>query len=86
MKTEELGEKLAKRGIPRKWYSLNGYSEEAFCIEKLKEGDWGFYYGERGLKEPITHLQSEEDACAELWTRMLKKWDRVKETLLRKKQ
>jgi hypothetical protein len=86
MKREELGKRLEKRDIPRKWYSLYGYSEEAFCIEKLSENEWIFYYGERDLKEPLTRFDNEEDACAEMWSVMLKKMDRVMRLLSEKKK
>ena len=56
-------------GIPSVYYSLNGYSEEAICIE-CNNGSWVVYNGERGNKYNINKYKNIQDACANLILRL----------------
>lgn len=76
MTIAELKTKLHERKVPLGWYSLEGYAEEAYCIEKIAASEWIIYYGERGNKERIKTFTNEENAYAELWELILKKSER----------
>lgn len=73
MNIDELEELLEKHEIPYSWYYLYGpqyTKEQKTCIEK--RGDtWSVYYFERGLESNVNNFNNENDACIELYNRMI---------------
>lgn len=51
---EILKHVLDEEGIPRQYYSLEGYAEEAICMEK-SDDNYIVYVGERGNKDDISN-------------------------------
>lgn len=56
-------------GIPSVYYSFNGYSEDAICIEHSADM-WIVYNGERGNKYNISKYSDIQDACCNLILRL----------------
>lgn len=56
-------------GIPPVYYSFNGYSEDAICIER-SSGMWIVYNGEKGNKYNINKYSDILDACNNLILRI----------------
>lgn len=71
MKINELKQKLQARNVPAGYYSLNGYADDALCIEQVGS-EWIVYDGERGKKHRVRTFQNEEDACAEFWSQIVR--------------
>ena len=72
MKIDELNKLLLIKNVPKEAYSLaGGLPNEAFCLEKLKEG-WHVYYSERGNKNTIGKYLHEEEACEALLNKLIK--------------
>lgn len=71
MKIDELKQKLQARNVPVGYYSLHGYADDALCIEHLAS-EWIVYDGERGKKRRVKTFQTEEEACAEFWSQILR--------------
>lgn len=59
---EALQEKLINAKIPKEYYNLNGYKEEALCMER-SDNIWLVYEGERGNKFNVEEFNNEADAC-----------------------
>lgn len=57
-----LQERLNKMKVPKEFYSLGKYKEEALCLEQ-NGGMWIIYEGERGNKYNPRKYQSEYEAC-----------------------
>lgn len=55
--------------IPVELYSIGGYREESFCIEK-QLNNWIVYIGERGNKHDIKYFYNAKQACLELISRV----------------
>lgn len=64
-----LKEVLNFFGIPSVYYSINGYSEDAVCIE-YKENNWIVYSGERGKKYNTRYFKDIIQACNEVICRL----------------
>lgn len=60
---------LIQSDIPAQYYSLNGFCEEAICIE-LSGEYWSVYHGERGNKYEIERYANLNDACIEMLKRL----------------
>ena len=45
----EVLNELLSESVPNRYYSLNGYGEEAICLEQTDDA-WTVYNGERGQK------------------------------------
>ena len=62
---EVLKEVLDNEGIPRQYYSLEGYSEEAICMEKNNK-NYIVYNGERGNKYDVSKYSNISKALLKL--------------------
>lgn len=62
MKINELRLKLEKLGVPRRVYSLSGWSDERLCLEKRDEV-WDVFFVERGQKRAARTFETEDQAC-----------------------
>ncbi len=60
---------LDYNGIPSIYYNLDGYSEEAVCIEQ-NDNYWMVYNGERGNKYNVRKYKNVQDACLDLILRI----------------
>ena len=59
--------------IPKVYYSLNGYREDAVCIEyDADKHSWIIYNGERGEKYNIEYFSDIEEVCKEMICRLSK--------------
>lgn len=56
-------------GVSSNLYSLNGYSEDRFCIEP-ENGRWIVYIGSRGNKNSLTTHKTCAEACSRLIERV----------------
>ncbi len=65
----ELKEVLDSIGIPSVYYSFNGYSEDAVCIE-YNNNCWMVYNGERGNKYNINKYDNIQDASFNMILRL----------------
>lgn len=63
-----LNEILEKHNIPKEYYSLTQYCDEAICLEKKIY--WYVYHGERGNKYEIETFNNLNDACIEMIKRL----------------
>jgi hypothetical protein len=61
-------------GIPKSYYCLNGYQEEAACITK-QENKWIVFEGERAIKYNIKQFENIKDACIDIIKRIAKSND-----------
>lgn len=55
--------------IPSDYYSLNGYSEDAICIER-SDGMWIVYNGEKGNKYNLKKYRATLEACIDMILRI----------------
>lgn len=62
MNRDELKAKLESSGVRLDAYSLNGPSDEAYCLESSGTG-WVVYYSERGIESGKKTFGSEAEAC-----------------------
>lgn len=64
MNVKELGALFQRNGVPDYYYVLDGSlgPGECYGLEKT-EGDWSVYYSERGAKNPLNRVASEDAAC-----------------------
>lgn len=67
---ETLKKVLEKYGLPASYYSFNGYSEEAVCLEKM-DWFWICFNAERGNKFNVVRVSNLEDACVHLIQRVV---------------
>ena len=67
MDKTELRLRLEASGIRADSYSLNGPSEEAYCLGSAG-GRWEVYYFERGIETGKREFTSEAQACEHLLT------------------
>lgn len=64
---------LEENKIPYAWYYLYGPAytkEQKTCIEK-REDKWLVYYYERGKESKVKSFNNENDACNELYDRLM---------------
>ncbi len=62
MDTIQLQRELESCGVRVDSYSLDGSSEEAYCLE-FSAGKWSVYYCERGIETNKRDFVSEAEAC-----------------------
>lgn len=55
--------------IPSDYYSLNGYNEDAICIER-SDGVWIVYNGEKGNKYNLKEYRATLEACFDMILRI----------------
>lgn len=60
---------VLENNIPKQYYSIRAYSEEAICIEK-QDSEWIVYCGERGNKYDIKSFSIIKEACFDLISRV----------------
>jgi hypothetical protein len=64
MKASELDRRLRDEGCNPSTYSIFNSSHDAWCLD-FRGGKWVIFYSERGIDSPPIHSgDSEEDACA----------------------
>jgi hypothetical protein len=56
-------------GVPKHYYSLDGYQEESVCMSK-QDGKWIVFEGERASKYNIQEFSNIKDACIECIRRL----------------
>lgn len=54
--------KMGELGIPKNYYSIGKYGEEALCII-YEDGKWHVFEGERGKRFNLHSFENELDAC-----------------------
>lgn len=54
--------RLERANIPQESYSLDGYKEDALCVES-EDGKWYIYEATRGRKGNLHSFVKEKDAC-----------------------
>lgn len=76
MNKEELKLKLNNIGIPHDWYFVDDYGNDDQRLCLMKDMDkWLVYYSERGSKLRLKEFEREEDACDDLYSRLIDKLD-----------
>jgi hypothetical protein len=72
MTVKDLAERLKRENIPENCYTLEGgLPNEKWCLEKTPSG-WDIYYSERGIRNQLRHLTSEEKACDYFYDELIK--------------
>jgi hypothetical protein len=59
----ELADALDRIGISRQLFVLGGDAEYAWCVEQAPDGAWEVFWMERGNKNNLVRLPTEEAAC-----------------------
>lgn len=57
-----LKEKLESRKVPKSYYKIGSYGEEALCILS-ENGKWVVFEGEHGRRYNVHLFENECDAC-----------------------
>lgn len=73
MKKEELRNCLKDKKIPEYYYNLDiaGEIDQRVCLEFNGKG-WIVYYSERGKKFDLTKYETEDEACDDVYNRLVK--------------
>lgn len=67
--TNSLKERLEDRHVPKSYYRIGSYGEEALCI--LPEaGKWVVFEGEHGQRYNLHLFENESEACLYFWNRI----------------
>jgi hypothetical protein len=66
----ELANALDQIGISRQVLALGGHAEYSWCVEQTEDGAWEVYWQERGNKNNLVRLPSEDAACLLLLGRL----------------
>ena len=77
MTVTELEALLRRNGVPDEYYVLDGGlgSGECYGIE-ASGGEWVLYYSERGTKNPLDRVPSEDAACRLMITHLNRSMER----------
>ena len=59
---DKLKEELERTRIPKSYYRIGSYGEEALCI-LIENNKWIVFEGERGQRYNAHFFDSEQDAC-----------------------
>lgn len=70
MNVAELAGALDQIGVSRQVVALGGSAEYAWCVEQADDDAWEVYWLERGNKNNLVRLPSEEAACFYLLGRL----------------
>ncbi len=70
MNLAELADALDRIGISREVLALGGHAEYAWCVEPAEDGAWEVYWQERGNKNNLVRLPTEDAACLLLLGRL----------------
>lgn len=66
---KSLKERLEERKVPKSYYRIGTYGEEALCI--INEDDnWVVFEGEHGQRYNIHSFGNESEACLYFWNRI----------------
>lgn len=60
---DKLKEELERVKIPKSYYRIGLYGEEALCI-LVENNRWIVFEGERGQRYNVHFFDSEQDACS----------------------
>lgn len=60
--SNSLKEKLETQKVPKSYYRIGSYGEEALCIV-FENNQWVVFEGERGQKYNLHAFESESEAC-----------------------
>ncbi|MCF4123218.1 hypothetical protein L1785_19800 [Antribacter sp. KLBMP9083] len=71
MHVSELLEELRSRGVPEDAYSIGQDRNDSYCLTGAY-GTWQVYYSERGLRRSERIHASEDAACRDLLSRLLR--------------
>jgi hypothetical protein len=66
----ELAEALHHIGISPQVLALGGHAEYSWCVEQADDGAWEVYWQERGNKNNLVRLPTEDAACLILLGRL----------------
>lgn len=64
-----LKEGLEDRRVPKSYYRIGAYGEEALCILP-EDGKWVVFEGEHGQRYNVHSFESESEACLFFWKRL----------------
>ncbi len=64
-----LKEKLEGIKVPKSYYRIGSYGEEALCI-LFENNQWVVFEGERGQRYNVHFFDQEREACLYFWNRI----------------
>ena len=67
--TNTLKERLEERKVPKSYYRIGSYGEEALCII-FEEYKWIVFEGEHGQRYNVHTFEKESEACLFFWERI----------------
>lgn len=70
MNLAELADALDRIGVSPEVVALGGHAEYCWCVERAEDGAWEVYWQERGNKNNLVRLPSEEAAAFHLLGRL----------------
>ena len=70
MNLVELADALERIGISPEVVALGGHAEYCWCVEQAQDGAWEVFWRERGNKNNLVRLPTEEAACLQLLGRL----------------
>ncbi|HET9137788.1 hypothetical protein [Actinophytocola sp.] len=70
MNLAELGDALERIGVSPQVVALGGHAEYCWCVEQAEDGAWEVFWRERGNKNNLVRLPTEETACFQLLGRL----------------
>lgn len=70
MNLAELGDALERIGVSPQVVVLGGHAEYCWCVEQAEDGAWEVFWRERGNKNNLVRLPTEETACLQLLGRL----------------
>ena len=73
MRRFELKQALNAKNVPAYYYNIDeiGEIDQRVCLEYI-DSKWNVYYSERGKKFDLSIFDSEEEACQNLYDRLVK--------------
>lgn len=70
MNLAKLADALHQIGISPQVLALGGHAEYSWCVEQADDGAWEVYWQERGNKNNLVRLPTEDAACLLLLGRL----------------
>ncbi|HEU5474960.1 MAG TPA: hypothetical protein VFV67_30320 [Actinophytocola sp.] len=70
MNLAELADAVARIGVPSELVVLGGHAEYCWCVEQAEDGAWEVFWQERGNKNNLVRLPTEDTACHQLLGRL----------------
>jgi hypothetical protein len=65
-----LASALQKIGISGQVVALDGHADMSWCVERASDGTWEVFWLERGNKNELVRVDTEEAACYQLLGRL----------------